>query len=244
MVSCTSPRKSVYFYKLEDAKITSSIESLEPVIQKNDLLSISVSSLNPKASDIFNTPNSTSTQFANVTGGGFVQAQGYLVDQDGFIQFPILGNIKAEGLTKKALKEAISSELINRKLLLDPIINIRYLNFKVSVLGEVNDPSVYTIPNEKVTILEALGLAGDVTLYGKRTNVLLIREDKGEKIIKRLDLTNPSIFSSPYYYLKSNDIIYVEPNKAKIASTRPIGQWLPAIFSGVSLLIIVFDRLL
>jgi polysaccharide export outer membrane protein len=239
--SCVNSKKSVYFYKQEDGKIASQYENLEPVIQKNDLLSISISSLNPNASLLFNSPNTNTTQIASVSGD-HLQAQGYLVDQEGFIQFPILGNIKAEGLTKKDLKVTLANQITSRKLLIDPIVNIRYLNYKVSVLGEVEHPAVYTIPNEKVTILEALGLAGDITIYGKRDNVLLIREENGEKVLKRLDLTNSDIFSSPYYYLKSNDIVYVEPNKSKIASTLRVYQWLPAILSAVSLIIIVIDR--
>ncbi|MBS1932850.1 MAG: SLBB domain-containing protein, partial [Bacteroidetes bacterium] len=135
-------------------------------------------------------------------------------------------------------------QLLDRKLLIDPIVSIRYLNFKVSVLGEVARPGVINIPNEKVTILEALGLAGDLTIYGKRDNVLLIREkENGDKIIKRINLGSEEILSSPYYYLKSNDVIYVEPNKNKIASVSRTVVLLPVILSGISLLIIAAQRL-
>jgi polysaccharide export outer membrane protein len=240
--SCVSTKQSVYFHKQEDGRIQSEFSNTESIIQKNDLLSISISSLNPDASLLFNSPNTNNTQIAAVSGNQ-VQAQGYLVDQDGYIQFPILGNIKAEGLTKKGLKATIASEIISRKLLLDPIVNIRFLNYKISVLGEVERPAVYTIPNEKVTIFEALGLAGDITIYGKRNNVMLIREENGDKILKRLDLTNSEIFSSPYYYLRSNDILYVEPNKSKVASSRQTNHWLPVIFSAISLMVVVIDRL-
>ena len=242
LYSCVSAKKATYFYGTEATEFKTEMESLEPTIQKNDLLSISISSLNPDASKIFNTPNVSATQTSTATGTTS-QASGYLVDQDGFIQFPFLGSIKAAGLTKKALKEDIKDELISRKLLLDPIVDIRYLNYKVSVLGEVGHPSVLTIPNEKVTLLEALGLAGDLTIYAKRDNVLLIREEEGEKKLTRLDLTTNEIFTSPYYYLKSNDIVYVEPNKSKIASTGRVMLWLPAIFSALSLGVIVVDRL-
>ncbi|NEM97746.1 polysaccharide export protein [Pontibacter sp. BT327] len=216
--------------------------SLDPVIQKNDLLSISISSLNPEASLVFNMPNLTATQ-APTVAGNVTQASGYLVDQDGNIQFPFLGNVKAAGLTKKEFKNYITTELVRRKLLLDPIVNVRYLNYKVSVLGEVAHPSVLTIPNEKVTLLEALGLAGDMTIYAKRDNVMLIREEDGKKVIRRIDLTSDVLFTSPYYYLRSNDIIYVEPNKSKIESTGRVNQWLPIIFSGLSFGAIVLDRL-
>ena len=133
--------------------------------------------------------------------------------------------------------------MVGRKLLLEPIVDIRYLNYRVSVLGEVKNPSVITIPSEKVTLLEALGLAGDLTVYAKRDNILLIREEENVRKLVRLDLTSSEIFTSPYYFLKSNDIIYVEANKSKIASTSRIVQWLPIIISTLSLGIIALDRL-
>ena len=240
--SCVDTRGAVYFNDLKESEFSSKLESLEPVVQPGDLLSISVSSLNPDASLIFNSPNVLVTQASTVTGN-VTQASGYLVDQDGFIQFPFLGNIMAAGLSKKALKETITNELSKRKLLLDPIVNIRYLNYRVSVLGEVARPSVLTIPNEKVTLLEALGLAGDLTIYAKRDNVLLIREEGGKKKVTRIDLTSDDIFTSPHYYLKSNDIIYVEPNKTKVASASWTTQWLPIFFSALSFGAIALDRL-
>jgi polysaccharide biosynthesis/export protein len=243
LFSCVSKRKAVYFNEIQSKDIESKLEIYEHVIQKNDLLSITVSSLNPEASQIFNTPNSATTATSTISGN-LTQAAGYLVDTDGYIQFPVLGNIKAEGMTKTQLKETIYKQLVDKKLLLDPIVTIRYLNFKISVLGEVDNPSVLTIANEKISLLEALGLAGDITIYGKRDNVLLIREEGGKKIIRRINLNTEELFTSPYYYLKSNDVIYVEPNKSKIASTRQISHWFPAIVSGVSFMIVVVDRLL
>lgn len=239
--SCVNTKEAVYFNHLQDTEFESKLQDLEPVLQPNDLLSISVSSLNPEASEVFNAPNTSAAQTSAVSGN-ITQASGYLVDQEGFIQFPYLGNIKAAGLTKKALKDTIVAGLVEKQLLVDPIINIRYLNYKVSVLGEVDNPSVITIPNEKVTILEAVGLAGDMTIYAKRDNVLLVREEGGKKKVIRLDLTTDEIFTSPYYYLKSNDIIYVEPNKAKIASTSRLTQWMPIMFSALSVAVIVIDR--
>ena len=218
------------------------LESLEPILQKNDILSISVSSLNPEAAEIFNVSNLIATQSSS-SEGKTTQASGYLIDQEGFIRFPILGRLKAAGMTKKELREKITQELTGRKLLLEPIVDVRYLNYKVSVLGEVGNPSVLTIPNEKVTLLEALGLAGDLTIYAKRDNVLLIREKDGIKRTHRIDLTTDELLTSPYYYLQSNDIIYVQPNKSKVASTSTTLQWLPLIISALSFGIIAIDRL-
>ena len=168
---------------------------------------------------------------------------GYLVNDSGYIQFPFLGPIKAEGLTKAQLNKELVRLLTERKLLIDPIITIRHLNFRVSVLGEVTRPGVFTVPNEKISILEALGMAGDLTMYGKRSNVLLIREDgRGEKEIRRLDLGSKNLLTSPYYYLKSNDVIYVEPTKNKVQREKNLMVF-PIIISLTTLFIIVLDRI-
>jgi polysaccharide biosynthesis/export protein len=240
--SCVNTRNVTYFNNLKDSEIPAQVQSLEPVIHKNDLLSISVSSLNADASKIFNAPNATAIQ-ASRSEAGISQASGYLVSQDGFIQFPVLGNIKAVGLTKKQLKDRITQSIEEKQLLRDPIVDVRYLNYKVTVLGEVGRPSVISVPNEKITLLEALGLAGDLTIYAKRDNVMVVREEEGKKIIKRLNLNSSELFTSPYYYLKSNDIVYVEPGKAKVTSISQARTWLPVVFSGLSVLAIAIDRI-
>ena len=242
LMSCVDTKKAVLFNELNQTSIASKIEDMEPIIQKNDLLSISVSSLNPEATLIFNSPNTNSTQATTATGSTN-SATGYLVNQDGYIQFPVLGNIKAAGLSKKQFKDNISNGLILGKLLLDPIVNIRYLNYKVTVLGEVEHPSVINIPNEKITLLEALGLAGDLTLYARRDNILVIREIEGAKTFQRLNLNTSEIFTSPYYYLKSNDIVYVEPDKNKLSSTNKAYLWLPIILSGLSTAVVIVYQL-
>jgi polysaccharide export outer membrane protein len=151
--------------------------------------------------------------------------------------------VKASGLTKKQLKEYITKTLTQRQLLTDPVVTIRYLNYKVTVLGEVAHPTVINVPDEKISLLEALGLAGDMTIYAKRDNVMVIREDEGKRVVKRLNLNSKDLFTSPYYYLKSNDIIYVEPNKAKISAASNTRTWLPVVLSGLSLTAIIVDRL-
>ncbi|MEP7256827.1 MAG: polysaccharide biosynthesis/export family protein [Flavitalea sp.] len=242
--SCGNTQKVTYFNNIEDGVIPSSVMNLEPVVQKSDILSITVSSLNPEASIIFNTPN-LSGQGNNVVGAGNIApSSGYLVNNDGYIQFPVLGNILAAGLSKQKLKDDITKMLIDKKLLIDPIVNVRYLNFRVTVLGEVARPTVVTVPNEKISILEAIGLAGDLTIYAKRENVLLIREEKGSKLIKRLNLNTSEIFTSPYYYLKSNDVLYIEPNSTKISATSNTRQILPIVLSGLSFVAIILTRVI
>jgi polysaccharide export outer membrane protein len=223
--------------------------NIESVIQKNDLLNITVSSLNPEASLVFNLPNqaaavsslSVATNPNGMSGssGNLQQPMGYLVSTDGTIKFPVLGAIQAAGLTKKQLEQSITNSLTEKKLLTDPIVNVRFLNFRVTVLGEVARPTTINVGNERISVLEALGLAGDLTIYGKRDNVLLIREEGPNKIIHRLDLNSEKILSSPYYYLKTNDVVYVEPNKTKVASTSRTQQLLPIILSGLSFIAVI-----
>lgn len=234
--SCGNTKKVILFPEVKDGNLPSNTPFPESIIQKSDILSITVSSLNPEASAIFNQP-----------GGGGAEAgaaaAGYLVNTEGNIQFPVLGNIKAEGLTKNQLKDTIARSLVEKKLLIDPIVTIRFANFRVTVLGEVNHPTVVLVPNEKISLLEALGMAGDLTIYAKRQNVMVIREEKDQKIVKRINLNSDELFTSNYYYLQSNDIVYVEPNRARVASVSRGMQWVPIVMSGLSLGLIAVTQL-
>ncbi len=243
-VSCVDSRKAVYFNNQRDSILPASAPIPESIIQNNDLLSISVSSLNAGASSVFNSANFSYTNNANGNDYSDPKVAGYLVDKEGFIQFPVLGNVKAAGLTQSQLKRLVIKQLTDKKLLVDPIISIRYLNYKITVLGEVAKPMVINVPSEKITLFEALGLAGDITIYGKKDNVTVIREEAGKRVIKRLNLNSGEIFGSPYYYLLSNDVVYVEPTKARVASSGKGSQLLPVIFGGLSFAVIVLDRLI
>jgi len=238
--SCTNMKKVVYLNDVNGTVIKNTVDDLEPVIQKNDLLSISVTSPNAQASQPFNTAVTVSTQTIGYTA---TQAAGYLVDQDGYIDMPMLGRMKAAGLTKKELKEKITTSLVDNKYLLYPVVNVRYLNFKVTVLGEVAHPMVINVPDEKINLLEALGFAGDLTVYARRDNVAVIREEKGTRMVQRIDLNSGNLLTSPYYYLRSNDIVYVEPNKAKVSQASNTRNWLPAILSFLSLSAVIVDRI-
>jgi len=242
LTSCSNTRKVAYFADLKDSTLIASQESLEPVIQKKDILSISVSSLSTEATVIFNTPNIPVTP--NAATNNMPQTAGYLVSQDGNIKFPVLGDIPAAGLTQKQLENNIAQMLVDKKLLFDPIVTARFLNFRVTVLGEVNHPGVVNVPSEQISILEAIGQAGDLTIYGLRDNVILIRQEGPDKLVKRLDLTSSQLLKSPYFFLKSNDVLYIEPGKAKIAVTDQTRQILPIIFSGMSVIVIILTSLL
>ncbi len=233
LVSCVNTKRSTYFVDQNDGVLETTSISPETIITPNHLLGITVSSLNPNATVIFNT-----------TLNGTTQGSGYLVNKEGYIQFPVLGGIKAEGLSGNQLREQIVKSLVEKKLLVDPIVSVRFLNFKVTVLGEVGRPTVIDVPNEKISLLEALGLAGDITIYGKKDNVMIIREENNKKIIKRLNLNTSDLFNSPYYYLKANDVVYVEANKAKVSTSTRTTQLLPIFLTGLSFMIIIVDRLL
>jgi len=166
------------------------------------------------------------------------------VNERGDIQFPVLGSVHADGLSVKELTDSITRMLYDKKMLVDPIVAIRILNFRVTVLGEVGRPGVIPVPNEQITLLEALGLAGDLTIYGRRDNVLLIRENEDKKIIQHIDLNSPDILASPFYYLKSNDVIYVEPNKNRVRSVSDSRQVMPIVFAGLSFLTVVASVIL
>ena len=241
--SCSTPKNINYFPEIKDETIANKSPIPEPQIQINDLLSIIVSSSSLEASAIFNAPNESSNITSSAATSANTLTIGYLVNQNGDIIFPVLGQIHVIGLTKFQLSTILTQKILEKKLLIDPIVTIRYLNFKVSVLGEVNRPGVFTTPTEKFSILEALSFAGDITIYGQRNDVLLIREnDKGEKLIKHIDLTNQSILSSPFYYLKSNDVLIVASNGGRIAKEKN-SQTIPIFFAVLSFLIVAISQI-
>jgi polysaccharide export outer membrane protein len=236
--SCMNTKKAIYFKDQTDGTIRASASIPQTIIEPNDILGIQVSSLNQDASSAFNVANREDVA-ATTLSGTRNEAGGYLVGKTGDISFPILGNVHVAGLNKDQLTDSLTHMLNDRKLLIDPIVSIRMLNFKVTVLGEVGKPSVIPVPSEKISLLEALGMAGDITINGRRDNVLVIREEPGRKVIKRLDLNSSDLFTSPYYYLQSNDVVYVEPNKAKVRSGSNTAMWVSVILAALSFGIIL-----
>ncbi|MBB1286122.1 polysaccharide biosynthesis/export family protein [Flavisolibacter sp. BT320] len=242
LTSCADTKKAIYFIDQGNASVRSNNVVAPVIIQPNDLLSISVNSRDKEATELFNSFNISGASYSSSAGTN-TQINGYQVDAEGNVKVPFLGNVKAAGLTENALSSLIANQLVEKKLLIDPIVNVRHLNFKVTVLGEVARPTVITVPNGKISMLEALGVAGDLTIYAKRDNVLLIREEKGEKVTRRINLNSTELLTSPYFYLQSNDVVYVEPNKAKVSSAGRGQQLLPAILSGLSFMAILVDRI-
>lgn len=229
--SCVSPKTIVYFQG-DSARYSSQeiTQKYVPLIQPNDILSIVVGSLNAEANEVFNTPNlftTASTNYSASGGGARVQPLGYLVDMDGTIEVPLVGKIKIGGLRTTDAADTIRIRLMS--YLKEPSVIVRNLNFKISVLGEVKMPAVYVIPDEKITLPQVLSLAGDLTIYGNRSNVMIIREENGKREYARLDLTSREIFDSPYYYLHKNDVIYIEPVKSKMLDTDSRVRTVPLI---------------
>ncbi|HVY76295.1 MAG TPA: polysaccharide biosynthesis/export family protein [Puia sp.] len=240
--SCSSSKNVNYFPETPDVTLKDKAIPGEPIIQVNDLLSIVVSSLNQDASAPFNAPNESTTPTSIGANSANTVTIGYLVNQAGDIQFPQLGTVHAAGLTKFQLSDFLTQKLTGKKLLIDPIVTIRYLNFRVSVMGEVTRPGVFTVPTEKISILEALSFAGDITVYGKKNDVLLIREtNRGEKMVKHLDLTKREILTSSYYYLKSNDVVIVQSTGGRLEREKS-SQTIPIIFSALSFLIVLVSQ--
>jgi len=232
LASCATPKDIIYFQDAGNFELYRKVEPFEVYIHQDDLLAIMVNSQATEAALPFNLP------IANYYVGGDSYGQqrilGYLVDKEGNIDFPILGKIRVEGLTRNKLRDLLKEKLIEGGYLNDPIITINLLNFKVSVQGEVNRPGTFTILGERITLLEALSMAGDLTIYGRRDRVAVIREAKGERFILYHDLSNMDLFTSPCYYLQQNDIVYVEPNKRRaqqsnINQNNNVGVWISIV---------------
>lgn len=244
--SCASNRKLTYFNDLDSqaAFKTEIKNAVEPEIQVDDLLGITVSSLSAESNMLYNNgtiapPASTIASSSTVGISGIRSGEGYLVDKSGYVNLPVLGKVKLAGLTKEQAAEMLTDEI--KKSVKNPTVNVRFLNFKITVIGEVSRPSTFTVPTEKITVLEALGLAGDMTAFGRRENVLLIREKDGIRSAVRIDFTNKDLLNSPYFYLQQNDVVYVEPVKAKELQGSSSSFYLPIIGVAVSIMsILVF----
>ncbi len=214
--SCGSTREVTYLQGSFDTAKLSQIVTTDYLIQKGDLLNIIVFSDNQEATRIYNQPIAA----AAGASAGSGSAAGYLVDENGFIEFQGLGLIHVDGLTKSQLKDTINQKLAN--FLVNPYCTIRCLNNKFTILGEIGHPGVFTIPGDRLNLLEALGLSGDMTFYGRRDNIMVIREVNGKREFARLDITKPEVMASPYFYLQPNDLIIIETNKKKIAANDQV----------------------
>ncbi|NUY80884.1 polysaccharide biosynthesis/export family protein [Flavobacterium sp. MAH-1] len=211
--SCATRKDIAYMQDADNAK-QSQLQNYEPTLKPDDLLSIIVSAETPEVTVPFNLPAIQGNYQVDNNQNGI---KTYLIDNFGNIDFPVIGKVQLGGLTRteavNKLTRSVSEYITN------PSINLRILNYKVSVLGEVSKPGSFTVPSERITLLEALSNAGDLTIYGKRNNILVIREAEGKKSFTRVDITNTDFVNSPYYYLSQNDVIVVEPNNTRVKSS-------------------------
>lgn len=233
--ACAARRDLVYFSDLANTVSVNDQPGQEIRIRQNDIVNITMNSLSPESDALF-------ANNKNVSADGTIKREGYRVNKSGMIHLPLIGDFKIEGMTIEEADIAIASELT--KHVKSPVVDVQILNFKITVIGEVNKPSTFIIPDEKVNILEALGLAGDMTVYGKRERVLIIRSEGNSKTIKKLNLNNKEILSSPYFYLKQNDIVYVEPDRSKAVEYSQNTRLMPLITAAISALAVLAAVLL
>ncbi len=237
LASCRKQKEITYFQNPPDSTATNQVQALktyEPKIHYNDILKIYISSVNKEASSFFNPLFDAETKLDNP------EAYGYLVDANGIIEMPLIGSVYVEGLTVPMIRDTLKKKL--EKYLQNPTVRVIFDNFKVTVLGEVEMPGIYTVKNERITIPEALGLAGDLTIYGRRTNVMIIREEEGKRNFVTIDLTKRDVFRSPYFFLHPNDVVYIEPNKGKTATSDNFYRLAPIIISTITLISVLAIR--
>lgn len=250
LTSCTSNKKltarAIYFKNVNDSLLKHSTVSYEMKLQKGDILFISVATSNETSARLLNQGGQSAGGSSGASAAtGTSNTSGYLIDETGAITFPLIGKVKAEGLTRAVFTDSLSRRV--RETVSDAIVTVRLLNYKVTVLGEVVRPGAFSIPNERVTILDAIGLAGDLTPFGKRDNIKVIRENNNGREMGVLNLNSGEIFTSPYFYLKQNDIVYIEMNDRKMANADQTNvrnfSLILGVVSAVSLIVTTIIRL-
>lgn len=235
--SCGSSKQIAYFQNADSLNYAASKGLFDAKIMPKDLLTITVSTTDPKAATPFNLSVTNTLNATGYLSTGAGSLQTYLVDNDGFINFPVVGQLKVGGMTKRQCENYIRDKILPYMSKTEnPIVTVKMASFKVTVAGEVKAPGVFNVDQEKISVIEALARAGDLTIYGKRGNVLLIREDAtGEKSVHRLNLNDANLINSPYYYLQQNDYLYVEPNSVQTKNSA-IGSSTTIWISVVSIL--------
>lgn len=242
VTSCFTPKKVVYLQDLPQGMEQELKADYEAKIKKDDLLQILILAQTPEAAKPFNL--SALVQDMGTTSGNNQERSSYLVDINGCIDLPVLGRMHVEGMTTQELKAVITQELQKKNLIKDPIIQVRIQNFKVLMLGEVKSPGAIEVKGERITLLDAISQAGDLTMQGRRDRVAVIREENGKRTAHYLDLKSKAIFDSPYFYLKQNDVVYVEPNDAKSVQYRSgqmgnVTPWISLVSSILSLVTLI-----
>ena len=234
--ACSVPKDVVYFQGIDTLtsdQLKEMEQSYTSEICPDDLLTITVTAWDPTVVTPFNPPVYAYAAQGETTTVTSTQLNTYLVDSDGNIKFPVLGKVHVAGLTKQQV-----SDLLQEKVSVyvsDAMVNVQIVNYKITVMGEVSRPGAITVKNDRISILDAIGQVGDLTINANRNNILVIRDNNGEKKFARLDITDPAIFTSPYFYLRQNDVVYVEPNDAKKRNARysQAQQYSITVFSSI-----------
>lgn len=242
LTSCGSVKDIAYLQGEDLLNKMTVIDTVTLKIQKDDLLDINVSCPNQELLRPFLRYGSQYDSSGDMSGGS---SSGYLVEGDGTINFPLLGEIKVVGLTRRQLIDLVQGRLEKEGYIKNPVVTVRFLNFRISILGEVSNPGTYNISSERLTLFEALSMAGDLTIHGRRNRVAVVREANGVRTILYHDLRSRDVFQSPYYYLKQNDMVYVEPNRVKAETSvqnqyTNIGTWMSIISFLTSISILIF----
>jgi polysaccharide export outer membrane protein len=249
LFSCSAPKNITYFRDIPDTISKRTITQVgynSLLIKPDDILQVSIQTLDPVSTGMLNQESANPLPAIGNANQPVSSASsavtGYLVDKNGEIILPLVGKVDVKGKSTAEVRDIIQTKAA--EFYKDPVVSVRFANFKITVLGEVARPSTYVMPNEKVSVLDALGMAGDLTIFGKRENVLLIREGMSDKEFVRLNLNDSKLFSSPYYYLQQGDVIYVEPNKSKIAATDVSQVKKISIITGIlTLLVVIASRI-
>ncbi|HET8885498.1 MAG TPA: polysaccharide biosynthesis/export family protein [Salinimicrobium sp.] len=238
-ISCSTKEEIVYFDNAESLEGIENLLEYEPVIEENDVLRINVSSMNEEVVSPFQMNLGGQTSGG---GGQNLSLTGYLVDVDGNIQFPILGKIPVAGKTRMEIETMLQTKI--REYVTDAVVSVRIMNFRVTVLGEVRSPGRKDITDGRVSIPELIAMSGDITYNGKRENILVIREIEGVKQIGRVDMTSADVFKNPFYYLKQNDVVYVEPTYKQVKSAGFITSYtgVLSLFTSALSLYLLFSR--
>ncbi|GAA4316645.1 polysaccharide biosynthesis/export family protein [Mucilaginibacter gynuensis] len=233
--ACTAQKDTSYFQGLKrNSELSYKINNYSPLtIQSGDILALNIKSLNSEGSAVFNTAAAAGAGDAKGAAGA---AGGYLVSEKGEIELPLVHSLKVSGLTLVQAQATIQKAIT--PYLKEPLVTVSLVNFKISVMGDVSHPDVFSVSSDRITIPQAITLAGDLTSTAKRNNVLLIREIEGERKFVNIDLTSAQLFDSPYYYLKNNDVLYVEAGKSKFKTDSPILKIIPIILSVASLVLV------
>lgn len=232
---CAARRDLVYFSNMAETATVNKSQDQQVLIKRGDVVNVTVNSLSPESNNLFYGNKNMGT---NPRPG----SEGYKVDKNGNIQLPLIGEIKIEGLSVEDAQTAIASQLI--KHVKSPVVDLRLSNFKITVIGEVNKPATFIINDEQVNVLEALGLAGDMTVYGRRENVLIIRNEDGNKTMTRLNLNKLESMKSPYFTLKQNDIVYIEPDRSKAVEYSQNTRMMPLVIASISAIAVLAAVLL